>query len=97
MIEKWCQLLDSSRQTAAVLTYLSKAFDCNDHELLIAKLNAHRFDNSSLTFIYSYLSEKKQRAKINSSFSCWVNILFGITQDSILGPLLPIYVTSFLK
>ena len=70
MIEKWCQLLDSGRQTAAVLTYLSKAFDCNDHELLIAKLNAHRFDNSSLTFIYSYLSEKKQRAKINSSFSC---------------------------
>ena len=64
MIEKWCQSLDSGEQAAAVSTDLSKAFDCIDHELLIAKLNAYRFDNSSLTFIYSYLSERKQRTKI---------------------------------
>ena len=78
MIEKWCQSLDSGGQAAAVSTDLSKAFDCIDHELLIAKLNAYRFDNSSLTFIYSYLSERKQRTKINSSFSCWAEILFII-------------------
>ena len=88
MIEKWCQSLDSGGQAAAVSTDLSKAFDCIDHELLIAKLNAYRFDNSSLTFIYSYLSERKQRTKINSSFSCWTEILFGVPQGSILGPLL---------
>ena len=56
--------------------------------MLIAKLNAYGFDNSSLTFIYSYLSERKQRTKINSSFSCWAEILFGVPQGSILGPLL---------
>ena len=70
MIEKWRQSLNSGGQAAAVLTDLSKAFDCIDHELLIAKLNAYGFDNSSLTFIYSYLSGRKQRTKINSSFSC---------------------------
>ena len=88
MIEKWRQSLDSGGQAAAVLIDLSKAFDCIDHELLIAKLNAYGFDNSSLTFIYSCLSGRKQRTKINSSFSCWAEILFGVPQGSILGPLL---------
>ena len=88
MIEKWRQSLDSGRQVAAVLSDLSKAFDCIDHESLIAKLNAYGFDNSSLTFIYSYLSERNQRTKINLSLSCWAQILFGVLQGSILRPLL---------
>ena len=56
--------------------------------MLIAKLNAYGFHNSSLTFIYPYLSERKQRTKINSSLSCWAEILFGVPQGSILGLLL---------
>ena len=56
MIEKWRQSLDSGGQVAEVLTDLSKAFDCIDHELLIARLNTCRFDNSSLNFIYSHFS-----------------------------------------
>ena len=88
MIEKWRESLDSDGQAAAVLTDLSKAFDYIDHELLIAKLNAYGFDNSSLTFFYSYLSERKQRTKINSSLSCWAETLFGVPQGSILGLLL---------
>ena len=82
MIEKWRQSLDSGGQAAAVLSDLSKAFD--NRQLLIAKLNVCGFDNSSLTFIYSYLSERKQRTKINLSFSCWAKILFGVHQSSIL-------------
>ena len=88
MIKKWCQFLDSGGQAAAVLTDLSKTFGCIDHELIIAKLNGYGFDNSGLTFIYSHLSERKQRTKINSSFSCCAEILFGVLRDSILGPLL---------
>ena len=88
MIGKWHQSLDSGGQAAAVLTGLWKAFDRIDHELLIAKLNAYEFDNSSLTFIYLYLFERKQRTKLNSSFSCWAEILFDVLQDSMLGPLL---------
>ena len=52
MTEKWRQSLDSGGQAVAVVTDLSKAFDCFDHELLIAKLNAYGFDNSILNFIY---------------------------------------------
>ena len=69
MTEKWRQSLNSGGQAAAVLTDLSRVFDSIDCELLIAYLNAYGFDNSSLTFIYSYLSERKQKPKIISSFT----------------------------
>ena len=66
----------------------SKVFDCLSHELLIAKLHAYLFDKRSLVLIYNYLSNSKQRVKVNDSYSSWSEILIGIPQRSILGPLL---------
>ena len=80
--------MDGGKLAGALLTDLSKAFDCLNHELLIAKLEAYGFDQSSLSYIYSYLSERKQRTKVNNSFSEWSNIFVGVPQGSILGPLL---------
>ena len=67
---------------------LSKAFDCIPHELLIAKLNAYGFGRKSLKLIFSYLEGRNQRVKINSEYSSWKEILDGVPQGSILGPLL---------
>ena len=67
MIEKWGRSVDGSGQDGALLSNLSKAFDCIDHELLIAKLYAYGFDKNSLYFINSYLKGRKQRTKMNSS------------------------------
>ena len=67
---------------------LSKAVDCISHELLIAKLDVYGFDTSSLKLIYSYLNEPKQRVKIHSDYSIWKEILTGVPQGSVLGPLL---------
>ena len=55
---------------------------------LIAKLEAYGFGHESLTFIYSYLSGRRQIMKVNGSFRDWSNITFGVPQGSILGPLL---------
>ena len=38
----------------AVLTDLSKAFDCIPHDLLIAKLSAYNVEEEALSYIYSY-------------------------------------------
>ena len=88
MLEKWKKALDKKNIAGALLTDLSKAFDCINHELLIAKLDAYEFDYSSLSLIFSYLSGRKQRTKVNSAYSTWSNIKTGVPQGSILGPLL---------
>ena len=67
---------------------LSKAFDCIPHDLLIAKLYAYGFDKNSLKLIHSYLKGRHQRVKINSEYSSWKEILDGVPQGSVLGPLL---------
>ena len=72
----------------ALLTDLSKAFDCLDHELLIAKLRAYGFSLPALRLINDYLSNRKQRTRIGNSFSDWCEIILGVPQGSILGPLL---------
>ena len=67
---------------------LSKAFDTMGHDLLIAKLYAYGFDKNSLRLIKSYLSDRWQRTEINTSYSSWSQLLLGVPQGSVLGPLL---------
>ena len=82
------QCLDQKGVIGTVLMDLSKAYDCIPHSLLLAKLKAYVFSKKSITLLNSYLSGRKQRVKILSSFSEWLWVNFGIPQGSILGPLL---------
>ena len=88
LLKKWQKCLDKKWIIGTLLIDLSKAYDCIQHDLLLAKLEAYGFSTKSLQFIKSYLKGRKQRVKINSVFSRWLEIHFGIPQGSILGPLL---------
>ena len=88
MLEKCKNPVHKGKCFGALLTDLSKAFDCLSHELLIAKLRVYGFDLPALKLIQSYLSNRKQKTKINSTYSSRNEILFGVPQGLILGPLL---------
>ena len=81
------KIVDYGGIFGALLTDLSKAFDCIPHDLFIAKLEAYGFQTDALNLVYDYLSNRKQRVKINETFSCWKDIEYGVPQRSILGPL----------
>ena len=96
LIEKCRKVLDKRGFAGLLLTDLSKAFDCIDYELLIAKLHAYGFNIKSLEFIHSYLYDRIQRVKSNSSFSHWSKVESDIPQGSIKGPrLFNIYISDF--
>ena len=88
MIEKWKKAMDRRNCAGALMSDLSKAFDCLNFDLMIAKLNAYGFSYKSLMLIRSYLQNRYHRVKVNSNYSSWAEILNGVPQGSIIGPLL---------
>ena len=85
----------------SVLPVVSKVFEKIMHDqisqyinsfltqfLLIAKLHAYGLSKESLKLIKSYLSNRWQRTKVNLSFSSWSELILGVPQGSVLGPLL---------
>ena len=67
---------------------ISKAFDRVWHEGLIFKLQSYGITGSLLSLLKDFLSERFQRVLLNGQVSTWENILAGVPQGSILGPLL---------
>ena len=88
LLQRWQKCLDNKGIVGTVLIDLSKAYDCIQHDLLLAKLEAYGFSKRAISFLNSYLKGRKQRVKIGSAFSKWLEVNFGIPHGSILGPLL---------
>ena len=88
MIEKFKEAVERRNKLGAVLTDLSKALDCINHPLLIARMYNYGVSPLSIKMTFSYLSNLTHRTKIEESFSERFRIEHGLRQGSILGPLL---------
>ena len=88
LVENFRSSLDNGDVIALLLMDLSKAYDCLDHELIITKLRSYGFDIKSILLIYSYLKNRKQRVKVGQALSNWKEIIMGVPQGSVMGPLL---------
>ena len=74
--------------TLAVFADFSKAFDTVDFSTILMKLNKLGFSKSTLHWFLSYLSGRKQFVQVDNNQSTLLDVLFGVPQGSVLGPVL---------
>ena len=67
---------------------LKSAFDTVNHDILIKKLDHYGIRNNALNLLTSYLTNRKQFIKSGKIESCLLDVLCGVPQGSVLGPLL---------
>ena len=80
--------LDNLGLVGTILMDLLKAHECLPHDLIIALFDVYSLSKSSLSLLLEYLTLRKQREKISSSYTVWNEIKRGVLQVYILGSLL---------
>ena len=88
LIERWNLCLDQQGFAGALSMDLSEALDTINHELLIDKLHVYEFSIEALEVLLSYLLERWQRVKISTMFSLRTQLLQGVSQGLVPGPML---------
>ena len=76
--------VDNGWVFGALMTDLSKDFDCISHDLIIAKLEAYGLHIDALKLIHDYLSNRKQSVKVNNAYSSWKDKFSGVPPGATL-------------
>lgn len=86
---EWKQLLDKTGVgICAIFVDLKRAFETIDRKILLLKLKKYGFDQTVLSWIESYITNRYQITKLNGKLSEPILNNFGVPQGSVLGPLL---------
>ena len=87
-VHKWINELENDHTVAIFYTDFRKAFDSVSHCKLIRRLEMLGIAGMLLTWVVSFLTERKQRVRVGDMFSDFCDVLSGVPQGSVLGPLL---------
>ena len=80
--------LDSRSQIDIVIMDFSKAFDSIPHNCLLFKLNRYGIQNNTHRWISNFLKHRVQRVVVGGEHSTWTDVVSGVPQGTVLGPLL---------
>ena len=88
LMDKLITALENNEIVIGIFLDFSKAFDTVDHKILLSKLSHYGIRGVAHSWFTSYLSNRKQYVTYNGTSSATRNIIYGVPQGSILGPLL---------
>ena len=88
LYEKLIHNIEKKLDTAVLFIDLKAAFDTIDKTILLQKLDHYGIRGQTLNLIKSYLSNRKQYVKCNDIDSLMMDVICGVPQGSVLGPLL---------
>ena len=88
LMDIWLKAAEKGKISAALLLDLSAGFDVINHKILLDKLQEYGLDETAVSWFADYLSNRSQCVQIESKLSSFLDVLWGVPQGSILGPLL---------
>ena len=88
LVNKIYDSFNENKYTLGVFIDLSKAFDTVNYNILLKKLKLYGIENNGLKWFTSYLSRRKQHIEHKDIKTSHLDTIRGVSQGSILGPLL---------
>ena len=88
VLDRWTEILDAGGYVDVIYCDFKKAFDTVPHKRLMNVLKYYSIQDPVLSWIEAFLKDRKQRVLINGAPSTWHDVISGIPQGSVLGPVL---------
>ena len=86
--EDWTKILDEGKGLDIIYLDYKKAFDSVPYKRLYCKLSSYGLKGNILRWLIDFLHARQQQVKVGSSHSSWSTVSSGVSQGSVLGPVL---------